>query len=138
MNSSLFINPHSQDRVLQTRETIIAMTRQIASYFGATWANLTRRVQTPKNFQVPTETLLQKTSSRIQISYNNRDEWVRRNAKNTLVDFRTPVMGEDEDDMVFSESENEQEHELDEDNDEYDSEDDVIDYWYDCNWLYFM
>ncbi len=126
MNSSLFINPPLRDRILFTRDTVIAMTAQVALQFPGTWSELIRRVQKAKNFAGVQ--LTEKKSTRLKAAYTNRLTWLHRNAPNTLVDYRSPVMGENEDDMVFSESENETDADLDNENTEYDSDDDVFDY----------
>jgi hypothetical protein len=126
MSADLFINTRSRDRTLYTGNTITLLQNAIAFQFPNSWNKISQRVQGAKNFNdIPIDV---KKSFLIIQALRNRDEWIHKSARKTLVDFCTTVIGESDAVIAFSDSDidvNLNERTTD---DEENSDDDVLDF----------
>ena len=99
MQTALFMQPHHQNRTLNTEETVQTIQQHIGNEFSQSWRALhnTRAVSGFQNQQIPIS-----ISAKIETSYGMRAEWLETNVARYIVDFRNPVVDEALEDMIFS------------------------------------
>jgi hypothetical protein len=126
MSADLFINTCSRDRTLHTGNTITLLQNAIAFQFPNSWNKISQRVQGAKNFNDISIDV--KKSFLIIQALRNRDEWICKSARKTLVDFHTAVIGESDDVITFFNFDIDVNLNEQTTNNEESSDDDVLDF----------
>lgn len=104
MQTLLFIPTHRRNVCLNIDNTIPAFTTYIKKKLPSSWARTIARIQQRTVFSINTPHCI--PSAIIRTSLNSRNLWLASNGPSTLVDLHTPLMGEDPEDMIFSDNEN--------------------------------
>ena len=115
MHNNLAIEIMSPEKAVNARETVTAMCSILENKFGINWNPLVKKRATfgldNKKMDVGINQILEST-------WKERKKWVKKQQETVLSNLRTPVMGEEESEMVYSDNEGEKENIKEENEDE--------------------
>lgn len=100
LQSMLYIYPSASESKLHVSTTIDILQQHISTHFSSSWNQLLKRNRNNLGFNNQSVTITQS----IKLAFQYRSTWLQQNGPGVIVDFHTPLMGENMDCVVFSDS----------------------------------